>query len=207
MDGPAARLAVSPNAQWLAAGTLTGRIVVRDTRSWKPIYTNSCGPGQVTALKFYPDCRALLAAIKISEGTNRLVRVELTGRAGRSSPEHHKGMVTALAFSPDGAWVAGSSRDGIVRLWGSQSLVRVGTFRGHSGYVTSAAFSPDGHTLAMASNDDTVKLWSVENRQELFTMPGHIAPWTQLAFSPDGTELVGCGEAGLVRVWRAAPTP
>jgi WD40 repeat protein len=204
MEYPAGRLAISPNGQRLATGTLDGHILEWDTASWKPVATNFCGPGQVTALKFSPDLHALLAAIKISEGTNFLVKVDLASHALRLSPEHHKGTVTALALSPDGKRVAGSSRDSIVRLWETQFLARVGTFRGHSGYVISAAFSPDGRTLATASNDGTVKLWEVASRQELFTLPGNIAPWTQLAFSPDGNELVGCGEAGLIRVWRAA---
>jgi WD40 repeat protein/predicted Ser/Thr protein kinase len=205
LGAPAARLAVSEDGRRLAVGTINGDIVLWDTSSWKPTGTNVCGPGLVTALKFYPDQKALLAAVKIADGTNVLAKVELTGGPVFFSPEHHQGMVTAIAFSPEANLIAGSSRDGIVRLWDSGSLVRVGTFRGHSGYVTSAAFAPDGRTLATASNDGTVKLWAVDSREELLTMPGHIAPWTQLSFSPDGNALVACGEAGLIRVWRAVP--
>jgi WD40 repeat protein len=207
INASATRLAISPDGRQLAAGTVNGNIVLWDTRSWKSIATNACGPGQVTALKFYDNQPALLAAIKISDSTNMLARVDLNSGTVRFSPEHHQGMVTAIAFSPDSSLIAGSSRDGIVRLWNSPSLVRVGTLRGHSGYVTSAAFAPDGRTIASASNDGTVKLWAVDSREELLTLPGHIAPWTQLAFSPNGNELAGCGEAGLIRVWRAAALP
>ena len=201
------RLAISPDGRQLAAATVNGNIVLWDTRSWKSIATNACGPGQVTALKFYDDQPALLAAINIADGTNVLARVDLNSGTVHFSPEHHQGMVTAIALSPDSKLIAGSSRDGIVRLWDSPALVRVGTLRGHSGYVTSAAFAPDGRTIASASNDGTVKLWAVDSREELLTLPGHIAPWTQLAFSPNGNELAGCGEAGLIRVWRAPALP
>jgi WD40 repeat protein/predicted Ser/Thr protein kinase len=207
LDHPATHLAISPDGQKLAVAMVTGHILIWDTSTWKPASTNFIGPCQITALTFSPDLHALLAAIKISDETNMLVKVSFAGDVLRLSPEHHQGMVSALAFSPDAKWIAGSSRDGIVRLWDTHSLVRVGTFRGHSGYVTSAAFSPDGRTLATASNDGTVKLWGVDSRQELLTMPGHVAPWTQVAFSPDSSELVACGEAGLLRVWRAAPMP
>jgi WD40 repeat protein len=148
-----------------------------------------------------------LAAIKVADGSNILAQVSLDSGVVRFSPEPHQGLVTAIAFSPDSRLIAGCARDGIVRLWRSDSLVQVGTLRGHSGYVTSAAFAPDGRTLATASNDGTVKLWAVESREELLTLPGHIAPWTQVAFSPAGSELAACGEAGLIRVWRAAPLP
>jgi WD40 repeat protein/predicted Ser/Thr protein kinase len=207
LDNPATHLACSPDGGRLAVGMSNGQIVTWDTSSWKPAATNFSRPCQITALRFSPDTSALLAAIQISDETNFLVAMDLAGHAFRLSPEHHQGTVSSLAFSPDARWVAGSSLDGVVRLWDARTLVRVGTFRGHSGYVTSAAFAPDGRTLATASNDGTVKLWAVESRQELLTLPGHVAPWTQVAFSPDGSELVGCGEAGLLRVWRAAPLP
>ena len=204
---PATRLAISADGRRLGVGTGDGHIVIWDTGSWQPVATNSYGPGQLTALKFHPHLRVLLAAVKISDGTNALVRIDLETRAVRFSPEYFQGPVTAIAVSHNAGVIAGSSRDGLVRLWESDSLVLAGTFRGHSGYVTSSAFSPDGRTLATASNDGTVKLWAVDSREELLTLPGHIAPWTQLAFSPDGTELAACGEAGLIRVWRAALLP
>ncbi len=204
-ESQVAELALSPDGQRLAAGTSNGKILVWDTISWQHVATNSCG-GQVTALRFLPGQQALLAAIKVAEGTNLLLKLDLKSGVLEQSPEHHQGMVTSLALSPDGRLVAGSSRDGIARLWEADSLKRVGTFRGHSGYVTSAAFAPDGRTLATASNDGTVKLWSVQNRQELLTMPGAIAPWSQVTFSADGNRLVASGEDGMIRVWRADST-
>jgi eukaryotic-like serine/threonine-protein kinase len=203
-EASVSKLAISPDGRQLAASLQTGKVVVFDTTSWKPLATHPHEPGQVTALRFSPDNRGLLAAIKVSDGTNWLWGLDLTTGATRLSLEHHLGVVTGIAYSPDGSLVAGSSRDGIVRLWQTQDLKRVGTFRGHSGYVTSATFAPDGRTLATASNDGTVKLWGVNSQQELLTMPGHIAPWTRLAFSPDNNELAGCGEDGALHVWRAA---
>jgi WD40 repeat protein len=203
LDTPASRLAISPDGKRLAVGTVDGDVILWNTASWTAVATNFCGPGQITALKFYPAQNAVLAAVKVSDGTNALAKLDLHDGSVRFSSEHHPGIVTSLAFSPDSSLIAGASRDGDVRLWRADSLLLAATLRGHSGYVTSAAFAPDGRTLASASNDGTVKLWSVDGREELLTLPGHIAPWTQLAFSPDGAELAACGEAGLIRVWRA----
>jgi len=201
---PVRRLAVSPDGSFLASGTSDGRIVIRETKSWKTVATIICGSNQITALRFHPDNQTVLGVIKSSRETSWLVRTSVSGGTVSLSPESFDGTVTALAFSPDNEQLAGSSRSGVVLLWQTSTLKSLGILRGHSGFVTSAAYSPDGRTLASASNDGTVKLWAVDSRQELLTLPGNLAPWTQLAFSPDGAELVGCGEAGLLRVWRAS---
>ncbi len=200
--GTVMKLAVSSDGKQLAGGLAGGGIQCWDAETWK-VLANLPTHGQVTALRFFTDNRVLLAAIRISEGTNELCAVDLMTGETHYSIERHKGTVTEITFSPDGKLVAGSSRDGIVRLWDFPGLRRKGTFRGHSGYVTSAAFTPDQRTLATASNDGTVKLWSVNNQHELLTMPNFIAPWTRVAFSPDGTELFGCGEDGMIRIWQA----
>ncbi len=76
----------------------------------------------------------------------------------------------AVAFSPDGRFLASASDDNTVKLWNVQGKALLHTFEGHSDSVSSVAFSPDGRFLASASRDRTVKLWNVEGRGELQTL-------------------------------------
>jgi hypothetical protein len=69
-----------------------------------------------------------------------------------------------LAYSPDGAILAGNSL-----LWGDRSVIRFWDavrgeelptrFRGHQGSVTLLRFAPDGRTLLSGSTDTTVLAW------------------------------------------------
>ncbi len=74
----------------------------------------------------------------------------------------HTADVKALAFSPDGKWLASASYDGSVRLWERPSgrEVRRFTVRPHH-WPHSLAFSPDGKRLAAAGGFGRLYVWEV----------------------------------------------
>src|SRR4029079_15137579 len=94
-------------------------------------------------------------------GTDDLVGV-LTG---------HQNYVIRAIFSPDGQWVATTSRDRVARYLELIGTLRV-TLVGHSDTVTDAAFSPDGQSIATASADGTARLWDARVQPDLVPL-GH----------------------------------
>jgi WD40 repeat protein len=107
--------------------------------------------------------------------------------------------INAIAFSPDGQWLASGSwnlvRKGELMLWG----VKEGKSRRlFSGDVTCLAFSPNGRWLASGHHDGMVRVWimpkgqlawawALNLRLDFFffipTIKREVA--TDLAFSPD----------------------
>lgn len=119
------------------------------------------------------------------------------------------GQVTALAYSPDGAWMAVGSSDGLVRLWCPHTgrLVRACQYDVDHWRVTSLAFHPDGGALAAGTSQARVCVWDAHTgrlAQQLDAGPADhpASSATVVQYRPDGARLVA-GQMGLVTEWAA----
>src|SRR5262249_48674546 len=124
------------------------------------------------------------------------------GVYGRASGERlFAAEAWALAYSPDGRWLAVREADEkTILLLDAQTHETAARFRGHEKSVWSAAFSPDSRRLASCSQDNTVRLWQVDSGacQEL---RGHTGEVFGAAFHPDGTRLATAGRDQAIWLW------
>src|SRR2546423_7019475 len=85
----------------------------------------------------------------------------------------HAGMVTDVAFSPDGTVIVTGSYDGTARTWEVATGRPLVTFTGHDKAVYGVAFSPDGTRIATASADETARVWNAASGTLVTFIPGH----------------------------------
>jgi hypothetical protein len=71
-------------------------------------------------------------------------------------------MKDALAFSPDGRYLAVAGTDRAFSLHDVAAGRFVHTFRGHDGWVSHLAFAPNGSRLISASQDTTALVWDMQ---------------------------------------------
>jgi WD40 repeat protein len=120
----------------------------------------------------------------------------------------HGGVVTGLAFSPDGAVLASGSagnydrnKDNSVRLWDPRTGKEAKTLGKHAREVSALAFSRDGRHLASAGYDGAVRIWDVAKGGEEKALSCG-APIQCVAWSPDGALAAGSKDK-TIRVWKA----
>jgi WD40 repeat protein len=207
--GPVNSVAFSPDATRLASGSNDGSVKVWDARSREEWVAEGIDNG---SLKLWEPRTGRLRFIFLGRPSQPLGPLDESGKwvvkimdprhgGGILTLQGHTDVLTSVASSPDGAYLASGSRDTTVRVRDVRTGQELLTLRGHTAAVTCLAFSPDGAYLASGSPDTTVRVWDARTGQEVLTLRGHTDQVESLAFSPDGQRLASGAWDQTVRLW------
>ena len=115
----------------------------------------------------------------------------------------HNDFVDAVAWSPNGQFIASGSWDGTVQVWDAHTGAIVTIYRGHSDAVDALAWSPDGQYIASGSWDGTARVWNPFTGALQVLYVGHSDAVSALAWSPDGQYIASGSWDHTVQVWYA----
>ncbi|HEU5100987.1 MAG TPA: TIR domain-containing protein [Roseiflexaceae bacterium] len=202
-------VAYSPDGQTMATSDYDGFTRIWDLRpgATKPVVVLPQGAGSANAVAFSPDGRTLASAL--DDSPVQLWNIQEPDFAARPTElSGPKAGVLALTWSPDGRYLAGSSRDQndpSIWVWDLQAAdpsANPRTLQGHSDLVLDLAWSKDGQTLASASFDHSVLLWNMRDAgQQPKALLGHSNAVVAVAFSPDGHTLASGSWDTTARLW------
>ena len=124
---------------------------------------------------------------------------------GKPAQAAHLSLVEALAFSPDGRYLASGSFQE-VNLWDVQTGKLRHKLGGFAHNVVALAFSADGKLLATGggapTEDGEVKVFEVGTWKQVTQIKGgHSDTVYGVCFSPDAKKLASCGADKFVKVF------
>jgi WD40 repeat protein len=96
--------------------------------------------------------------------------------------------VYAVAFDPQGKYLAAAGLTDRVHVWDLTTQEEVFVLEGHQERINDVAFTPDGNYLLSGGDDCTVRVWDVLAGR-LVVMRELDSPVQSLAFTPDGKTL------------------
>jgi WD40 repeat protein len=120
-------------------------------------------------------------------------------------------ITTAVAWSPDGRWIASASVDLLARVTDAATGELHATLAGHTGLLAGVDWGPDATRLATASQDGTARVWEITDTggRELLAVSARETQhgaWG-VAFSPDGGRLLtGDTAVGVAKIWDVGVT-
>jgi len=195
-------LAFSPDGSRLV-GVSRKDVKVWDMETGREVLTLSGQAQEASAVAFSPEGQWIATGtwqdVRTLDqpGEAHLWNAE-TGKEAHPLIGHSGGRVMALAFSPDGKWLAAAtgkvSAQGVgvqaeVEVWEVSTGKVVSRFGQNAGIISCLAFHPDGNELATGSFDGMVRIWEPAEGKLLGNVIGHSGAVSGVAYSRDGTRL------------------
>ena len=107
----------------------------------------------------------------------------------------HPSEVKALAYTPEGNYLAVAGSDRIIYLFEANKHTLLKTLVGHTKPIDSIAFSPDGNILLSSSEEENVRLWRWQKNSEQDSgLKLDISGVKKVSFSPDGKQILAMGD-------------
>lgn len=130
------------------------------------------GTVRISSLEFSPDGK-YVAAVGVGQNGPRNyypqpIQIWYLSNGAAYQTLRNDSLSAALAFTPDGKYLASGSDDGLIHLWDMEKGVHLQTLRGHRGHISDLAFIDGGQTLISSSNSwgssGSVRLWTQTNQ-------------------------------------------
>ncbi len=212
-------LAWSPDGHAIASSSEDETMQVWNAQSGQTLITFRNNALQASAITWSPvargqgerDSHYIAATSGLLADTGQIWDAS-TGQISSNHARYsgHAETIQAIAWSPDGIYIASASDDGTVQVWHVTTGRTVFTYRGHakqSGHpaaIKTLAWSPDGKRIASGGDDKRVHVWDALTGGNIVVYYAHSDTINALVWSPGNTHIASASDDKTVHLWDAS---
>lgn len=204
-EGHVLSLAFSPDSQMLAVGDNNKKVTLLSLPGMEEI-AELCHDGDVRSVSFSPDGTMLAGGggtdphhgLMTKKGQDHQMKTVIWKVSTVGDDCKYLGsivcsdVVHAVAFSPDGKWLAVGSEDRTVALLAVdkefEKVIELGAAAG----VLCLAWSKDARFLASGGEDMKISIWDLQTRRMIFQLPKATDWYCDVAFHPGMNAFATC---------------
>jgi WD40 repeat protein len=198
--GSVQAIAFSPDGKLLLGATWRGGTVIWNARSLDLVQSLPFAYAVYDA-SFSPDGSRIITT---STSAAAIWDTRTWKRLGTIlPPAGGEFIISSVAFSPDGRYVATAGGDGMPRIWDATTDKLVRRLARPNSTVLSLAYSSDGKQVVAATADGSVTVWDTSTGKLAARLTAGGTSGPQVAtLSPHETLAVTGGRFGTLTVWR-----
>lgn len=199
-DGNVHHIAYSPNGALLATVTDNRLVSVWRLPERTLVHRMEALSDDILAITFSANGRLLATAD--AHGEIRIVSATNGAEIARFFGWRENEEIVALAYSPDGHWLASSGPTAFLKLWDTGIDVNDRQFAQVPGALHALRFSPDSKWLMAMSDRNSIQIWDVSTGKLAREIKGGEPELTAFALSANGEVMVTGSADNKVRIWR-----
>jgi len=155
---------------------------------------NGHRPNEVWDLAFTADSSTIF-----SVGDDHMLRSwDVASGLEKKSAGPRSILVSCLAVSPDGRWVAAGGYDDDIVVYDAHSLDAIATLKGHTHDVRALAFSCDSQLLASGGRDKSIRIWNVPGFDLADVRDGHLDTVRALTWTNEDQLISGSSDRRIL---------
>jgi WD40 repeat protein len=192
--------AFSPDLKWLVTGSEDGMLRLLSTDNWQEKFVEAKAHSKchVTALAWSSDINKIVSG----DENGRLKIWDFNQQQGKISeaqlqPQSHNDRIRAIAFSPNGKYIASGGTSKEIKIWNVESGVLI-ELPGHENTIRAIAWNSDSTKIATGSRDNTIKIWDLDSKAPLKIF--NHGSWIRALLWEDNI-IVSAGDDNKIKIW------